>query len=189
MGETGTTPHPPIRGIKPQEGHTSNATCRWQQMFRSVKQLNGLQVNSEWELKVEWLMSCLFVVRCLGKHFSGICINTHRRGTGPGERGPSASWQPQVGLCHTFSSGSLCLALCWALPQKVTQLSSVWTLPRGPRMEIPESSNEGPQKPMGRGNGTLSQSRGNPKGRETIRFALGKATLIEGWSSDEGHVR
>lgn len=56
-------------------------------------------------------------------------------------------------------------------------------------MEIPESSNEGPQKPLGRGNGTLSQSRGNPKGRETIRFALGKATLIEGWSSDEGHVR
>lgn len=116
-------------------------------MFRSVKQLNGLQVNSEWELKVEWLMSCLFVVRCLGKHFSSICINTHRRGTGPGERGPSASWQPQVGLCHTFSSGSLCLALCWALPQKVTQLSSVWTLPRGPRMEIRRALMKGHRSP------------------------------------------
>lgn len=133
-------------------------------------------------------MSCLFVVRCLGKQFSGICIDTHPTGTGLSERGPSASWQPQVGPCHTFNSGSHYLALCWALPQKMAQLSSAWTLPRGPRLEIPESFNEGPQKPMGHGNETLSQSGGggDPKGRETIRFALRKTTLTEKGSSDEG---
>lgn len=108
--------------------------------------------------------------------------------TGPSARGPSASWQPQVGPCHTFNSGSLCLALCWALPQKMTQLSSAWTLPRGTQMEIPESSNEGPQKPICHGCGTLSQSSANSKGREMIRFALRKTTLIERWSSDEGHA-